>query len=95
MGEARKRTGREAINRIIWDDRLDPSAFMVGYLDRRASEGTREKGLIEWQEGDIPSHRVLYIRCGDLLVWSRGESKDRLSDVDLPSECWAVPLSEG
>ena len=91
MRLGRKRTGREAVNRIVWDDRLDPAAFVVGYVDRLASTGVRETPLPAWEDrGDVPAHRISFIRCGAVVVWSRGEAGDLLADAALPREAWAI-----
>jgi poly(A) polymerase len=88
--QPKKRTGREAINRIIWDARLDPAAFVIGYGDRLAEGGVRETPLPAWQDGgEIPAHRLSYIRCGNVIVWSRGADSDLLADADLPAAAWA------
>jgi poly(A) polymerase len=89
MTHGRKRTGREAVNRIVWDNRLAQEAFVVGYVDRVAEGGVREKPLSAWDDGgEIPAHRISYIRCGEIIVWSRGDESDRLADLDLPRDAW-------
>jgi uncharacterized protein (UPF0248 family) len=90
MSEARKRTAREAIDRIVWDRRLDPGAFVVGYADRRAEGGVREAPLPDWLARELPAHRVRTIRCGGVVVWRRGDEADRLADADLPPEAWVA-----
>src|SRR5262245_44223490 len=90
MARPRKLTSREAFNRIFWDDRLDRAAFVIGYGDRVADR-PREKPLATWDaEGDIPWNRVLYIRCGSMVVWSR-TSPDLLASEDLPPTAWRTP----
>jgi phosphoribosyl 1,2-cyclic phosphodiesterase/uncharacterized protein (UPF0248 family) len=89
MSAGKKRTGREAVNRVLHDQRLDPCAFAVGYGDRRAEGGVRETPLSAWPDADIPSHRIAYLRCGGVFVWRRGEAGDLLADEDLPAAAWA------
>src|SRR5688572_14334967 len=96
MARERKLTGREAFNRLFWDARVNRDAFVMGYTDRRAEGGTRETPLPRWDpQGLIPWHRLLYIRCGDLVVWSRNGEEDYLDSRDLPPEAWATPPVEG
>ncbi|WP_437962050.1 RNA repair domain-containing protein [Sorangium sp. So ce119] len=77
-GEApqKLRTSRQVYDQIRWDPRLDPAAFVIGYETRES--GAEEIGLPRFDpEGDIPWHRIRYIRQGTTTVW------DRRSRVDL------------
>jgi poly(A) polymerase len=87
----KRRTGRQAINRIIHDKRLDPRAFVVGYTDRLAEHGVQQKPLTEWKEGEIPAHRISYLLCRGVVVWRRGEPEDQLDDEHLPRSAWLEP----
>lgn len=79
----------EIYHRIIWDKRLDPTVFIIGYQDRLSSSGIREKKLVDWDaNGDIPWHRVRYIRCLNAMVWSRDEHIDLFSSGELPKDAW-------
>ena len=96
MSGERRSTGLEAFNRLFWDARLNRDVFVVGYSDRVAQDGVREVPLVRWDpKGNVPAHRILYIRCGTEVVWSRGEAVDRLASDDLPAAAWlaepAVP----
>jgi poly(A) polymerase len=89
MSRERRSTGLEAFNRLFWDTRLNRDVFIVGYSDRVAPDGVREVPLVRWDpKGDVPAHRILYIRCGTEVVWSRGEAVDRLASDDLPAAAW-------
>ena len=78
----------EIYNRIIWDERLNRSAFMAYYTER-ISGGIREKPLAQWAtDGDIPMHRIRYIRCGDITVWDREKHIDLISTGQLPPAAW-------
>lgn len=73
---AQLRTSREVYDRLRWDPAFDLSPFIVGYEERFS--GMREAPLAKFAgEGEIPWHRVWYIRVGDLQVW------DRKARVDL------------
>lgn len=85
-GEARPklRTSRELYDQIRWDPRLDAAAFVIGYATHDA--GIKEVGLPEFDpEGDIPWHRVQYIRRGATTVWDRGSRVDLLAGRRRPS----------
>ncbi|BAY24015.1 RNA 2',3'-cyclic phosphodiesterase [Calothrix sp. NIES-2100] len=88
-------TSREVYHRIIWDVRLDSSAFVVGYQERLSSTGMREKPLAQWAtDGDIPWHRIRYIRCGDMVVWDREQHLDLISSGELPAAAWKSETRE-
>jgi poly(A) polymerase len=66
-------TINEVYNRIIWDSRLNRNLFVTGFPER-VSDAIREKPLAHWDgSGDIPWHRIRYIRCGDMVVWDRDQ----------------------
>ncbi|WP_339375947.1 poly(A) polymerase [Calothrix sp. NIES-2098] len=88
-------TSSEVYHRIIWDVRLDSSAFVVGYQERLSSTGMREKPLAQWAtDGDIPWHRIRYIRCGDVVVWDREQHLDLISTGELPTAAWKTQTTE-
>ncbi|HBB36318.1 MAG TPA: poly(A) polymerase [Cyanobacteria bacterium UBA8803] len=79
-------TIREVYDRILWDARLDRSAFAIGYIERMSIEGIREKPFSEWAtDGDIPMHRIRYIRCREEIVWDRDQHLDLFSAGLLPA----------
>lgn len=85
-------TSREIISRILWDSRLNRTAFVVGYQDRLAPEGFREKTVDEWAvASDIPWHRVRFIRCGETRVWDRETHLDLFATDELPAAAWVEP----
>jgi uncharacterized protein (UPF0248 family) len=89
MSEKPRLSGQQAFNRVFWDPRLNRDAFVIGHADRKAAGGVCEVPLVHWDpEGYIPWHRILYIRCGSEVVWSRQGAVDRLSVGDLPAEAW-------
>jgi endonuclease/exonuclease/phosphatase family metal-dependent hydrolase len=80
----------EVYNRIVWDTRLNRNLFIAGFHER-VSDTIREKPLAQWDErGDIPWHRVRYIRCGDVVVWDREERIDLISTDKLPVVAWKL-----
>ncbi|BAZ17135.1 RNA 2',3'-cyclic phosphodiesterase [Calothrix sp. NIES-4071] len=79
----------EIYNRIIWDERLNSSTFIAAYTERMSSDGMREKPLAQWApDGDIPWHRIRYIRCGNIIVWDREKHIDLISTGQLPPTAW-------
>lgn len=79
-GDARQklRPSREVYDQIRWDPRLDPAAFTIGYDTRDA--GTEEIPLPSFDpEGEIPWHRIHYIRRGPTHVWDRRRRVDLLA----------------
>src|SRR5262249_6132672 len=81
----RRLTGQEALDRLFWDARINRDAFTLGYTDRTHEAGVRELPLLRWDpRGNIPAHRITYLRCGTEVVWSRDGDVDRLADEDLP-----------
>ncbi|MEM9926239.1 MAG: RNA repair domain-containing protein, partial [Cyanobacteria bacterium P01_D01_bin.50] len=82
-------TSREVYHRIIWDSRLDRNVFIAGFQDRISSNGIIEKPLAHWAvNGDIPWHRIRYIRCKDIVVWDREQHLDLISTGHLPAFAW-------
>ena len=79
-------TKQKVYERIRWDPGLDGSWFTIGYEDR--ARGLQELPLLDFTpDGDIPWHRVRYIRCGDTVVWdrqTRGDVLDSLRQTSPP-----------
>ncbi len=76
-------------SRILWDDALDKQHFWIGFIDRMSSSGIREKYLLDWNpDGDIPWHRVVYIRCKEVKVWDRKARIDLFKNQQLPEFVW-------
>ncbi|MFG2043278.1 RNA repair domain-containing protein [Dactylosporangium sp. NPDC048998] len=67
---------QDVVSRIRYDATLDAARFLVGYEDRGA--GIRETPLLAFVSGgDVPWHRVQYVKAGPVTVW------DRQARVDL------------
>jgi tRNA-splicing ligase RtcB (3'-phosphate/5'-hydroxy nucleic acid ligase) len=75
--QAALRTSQDVYNQIKWDDRLDPSIFVIGYQTR--FDGEREIFLNAFTPGgEIPWYRVIYIREGSEIQWDRRTRIDKL-----------------
>lgn len=71
------RTSREIYHWIRWDSRFDPARFAFGYDDHGGEP--KEVALTAFvPDGDIPWHRVLYLRQGTTIVWDRRTGLDRV-----------------
>ncbi|MEM6752975.1 MAG: RNA repair domain-containing protein [Cyanobacteria bacterium P01_C01_bin.38] len=82
-------TSWEIYNRIIWDSRINSDVFIAVFEDRVSTSGFREKSLALWAaDGDIPWHRIRYIRCKDIVVWDREKHLDFISSGHLPAFAW-------
>lgn len=76
-------------DRLMWDPRLLPGAFFIGYRDRLAPDGIRETPVVWWEpDGDVPWHRIRYFRCRDTVVWDRDSGLDRFATDELPPAAW-------
>ncbi len=72
------RTSREIYHWIRWDPRFDPAEFSVGYDDHGGAP--KELALVAFvPDGEIPWHRVLYLRRGRAVVWDRRTGLDRVA----------------
>ena len=66
---------QDVIGRIRFDAALDVARFTVGYEERFA--GVREAPLAGvLGEGEVPWHRIWFIKAGTLVVWDRRERID-------------------
>lgn len=69
-GAGSLRPVQDVVSRIRFDAALDAAGFRVGYEERGA--GIRESPLpLFVAGGDVPWHRVRYVKAGDLVVWDR------------------------
>ena len=79
------KTVTDVVNRIQWDDQLDPANFTVGYHDRFT--GLQEKKFADftWKNMvdvdyvdmfGVPEHRVMYLKCLSEKVWDRASRVD-------------------
>jgi len=66
---------QDVVGRIRFDAALDVAHFTLGYEERFA--GIREAPLVEFiAAGEIPWHRIWFIKAGALVVWDRRERID-------------------
>lgn len=81
MAKQREKRGlrpvQDVVGRIRFDPAFDVRRFVVGYEERFA--GVREGQLADFVAGDneIPWHRIVVIKAGELVVW------DRRARIDL------------
>jgi uncharacterized protein (UPF0248 family) len=87
LSKTKLRPASDVLNRLRWDDSLDPSDYIIGYEDRFL--GAKETGLEKWKteqtdEEFIPQHRILYFKKkggedgkGE-VVWERATRVDRV-----------------
>lgn len=74
MSRAQGKQGLRPIQDVVWrlryDAAFDASRFVVGYEERFA--GGRETPLLDFLgASEIPWHRIVYLKVGDLVVWDR------------------------
>lgn len=76
--QPRLRTFEDVFHRIRWDDEYDLDAMTIGYDDRLL--GAMEMPLHEFtpvaEGGDLPMHRIWYVRCGNRVLWDRRRKMD-------------------
>ena len=78
---------QDVVGRIRFDAALNLARFSVGYEERFA--GVREAPLADFiGEGEIPWHRIWFIKAGDLVVW------DRRARIDLVFGSGASPSAD-
>jgi uncharacterized protein (UPF0248 family) len=75
------RTSTDVYNRLMWDDNIDRSDYMIGYEDRFV--GVMEMPLTSWKrevedEAFVPFHRVVHFRrmSDGVVVWNRRKRVD-------------------
>lgn len=81
----RLRPIQEVYNRLLWDEAFDPEEFVIGYRDREA--GVVEIELVDFEPGgEIPWHRVVYLRRGWERIWDREARLDRVFGSGFSTE---------
>jgi uncharacterized protein (UPF0248 family) len=72
---------RDILNRILWDQRLDPRKYTLSYI-HRGVEGDKitipvniisniNRWGFTYLENSIPYHRILTIKCGDQIIYEK------------------------
>lgn len=84
----RMRTADDVISRILWDDSVASSEFIVGYVDRFLGVLERPFDDFNWDtnpcdcdyttELALPRHRIQYFTYRGLRVWDRHSRTDRV-----------------
>lgn len=73
-------TAKQVYDRIRWDRGLDEHLFTIGYEVRGGA--IEEVAFLAFDpNGDIPWHRVRFVRCRDTVVWDRRSRVDALAEV--------------
>ncbi|MFD0575424.1 RNA repair domain-containing protein [Dactylosporangium darangshiense] len=81
---------QDVVARIRYDAALDAARFVVGYTERGA--GVRETPLLAFVSGgDVPWHRVQYVKAGDVTVWDRQARVDLVSGPAADLAALAAP----
>lgn len=87
------RTSQQLYHQIRWDARFCPADYQLGVQLRH--DGVEEMPLLEFTpQGDIPWHRILYIRGPQGVVWDRRQGLDILvpPQGDQAEELWKLPF---
>ncbi|CAJ1327881.1 unnamed protein product, partial [Effrenium voratum] len=90
------RTSEDVYHRILHDSaRFSPEEVAIGYEDRFL--GPMEVKLLDFTPGgDIPFHRLFYVRRGEEILWDRKQRRDRVfgdcaeAEADAPETVEAV-----
>lgn len=80
------KTATDVINRIQWDEKLNPEHFTVGYLDRFLGIVENSFNYFDWEDVTsvdptilaIPKHRIQYFKFRDEIVWDKNKRLDRV-----------------
>ena len=78
------KTATDVINRIQWDEKLNPEHFTVGYLDRFVGIVENSFNSFDWEDVTsvdptilaIPKHRIQYFKYCDEVVWDKSKRLD-------------------
>merc|ERR1712062_4923 len=79
------KTVMDVVNRILWDDDLDPDEFSIDYLDRfigvqgKAFTDFSWKNMADidyWEEFGVPEHRILRFKWKGEVVWNKETRED-------------------
>ena len=78
------KTATDVINRIQWDEQLNPSHFTVGYLDRFLGIVENSFNSFDWEDVTsqdptvlaIPKHRIQYFKFHDEILWDKNKRVD-------------------
>ena len=80
------KTATDVINRIQWDEKLNPEHFTVGYLDRFVGIVENSFNSFDWEDVTsldpnilaIPKHRIQYFKFNDEIVWDKNKRLDHV-----------------
>jgi uncharacterized protein (UPF0248 family) len=71
------RPSDQIVDRIRWDSTFNIALLKIGYLDRFLGEMICD--IQEFDIGDIPYHRIIYLQYDGLLVWDRETKLDLIT----------------
>lgn len=82
------RTSQDVYNQLRWDPRFEPALYALGVLSRRGV--MQEVALLDFQPGgDIPWHRIHYIRGPQGKIWDRATGLEQVEPPDAESRAGA------
>lgn len=85
--QPRLRTFEDVFHRMRWDDKYTMDDMTMGYEDRLL--GAMEMPLCDFvpiaEGGELPMHRVWYIRCAADVLWDRRRKLDLIFSSGLTS----------
>ncbi|KIW19186.1 hypothetical protein PV08_03480 [Exophiala spinifera] len=91
---SRMRSAQDVLERLKWDDSLDLSKYIIGYLER--FNGIQEMPATRWiseptEEEWIPQHRIRYFKQVDesgkqSIVWDRDNRIDKIFGASVNKE---------
>eukprot|EP01115_Flamella_aegyptia_P007387 TRINITY_DN306_c0_g2_i1.p1 TRINITY_DN306_c0_g2~~TRINITY_DN306_c0_g2_i1.p1 ORF type:complete len:129 (+),score=31.63 TRINITY_DN306_c0_g2_i1:96-482(+) len=72
-------TIEDVMKRIKWDRKFDQDEVLIGYEDRFI--GIMETPFSRFDrdvtsETFIPSHRIVYFKCGNQIIWDKRDKTD-------------------
>ncbi|XP_035218548.1 uncharacterized protein LOC118191810 isoform X2 [Stegodyphus dumicola] len=78
------KTASDVISRLLWDDSLPQSKFVVGYLDRFDGIVEKKFDSLDWRDPSVvdnytlalPKHRIQYFKYKNRKVWDKRTRKD-------------------
>ncbi|GAB1598563.1 uncharacterized protein LOC115212386 [Argonauta hians] len=78
------KTASDVISRILWDEKLKPEDFIVGYMDRFIGIIEKSFDCFSWEDISsvdyytlaVPKHRIFYFKYKTIKVWDKVQRLD-------------------